>query len=138
MYPNILIIIPQLIIESVTSASASSLSTIQFMYLYRTASVMPWILFKIYFNYLNAEVLQENAAVLSILHSLKTFLNQYTVILVSSPSGGCDDEVVGNWTNHHGYKYEVYFLDHTWAAIHFTNHEGLFRIIRTIFNIYIF
>ena len=52
------------------SASASSLSTVQFMYLYRTTSVMPWISNKIYFE-LNAEDFQGNTAVLSILHSLE-------------------------------------------------------------------
>ena len=52
------------------SASGSSLSTVQFMYLDRTTNVMPWISFKIYFK-LNAEVFQGNAGVLSILHSLK-------------------------------------------------------------------
>ena len=31
-------------------------------------------------------------------------------MLVSSPSGGCDDEVVGNWTNQNRYKDDVYFL----------------------------
>ena len=53
-----------------TGASAISLSIVQFMYLYRTASLMPRISFKIYFQ-LNIEVLQGNAAVLSTLHSLK-------------------------------------------------------------------
>ena len=53
--------------------SASSLSTVQFMYWYRTISVMPSISFKIYFLH-NFEVLQENAAVPSILHSLKTLI----------------------------------------------------------------
>ena len=56
-----------------TSASASSLSTVQFIYVYRTACVIPWISFKIYFS-LNAEVLQGNTAVLSILHSLKRLI----------------------------------------------------------------
>ena len=66
-YKNIIIVIP------VASASASSVSTVQFMYLYRTAVVTPWISFKIYFKR-NAEVLQGNAAVLSILHSLKRLI----------------------------------------------------------------
>ena len=42
--------------------------------------------------------------------SQKAFLNEYTVILVSSPLGGCDDELVGNWIKYHGYKDDVYFL----------------------------
>ena len=49
-YPNILIIILQLVKQSVTSANVSRLSTVQFMHIYRTASVMLWILFKIFFN----------------------------------------------------------------------------------------
>ena len=53
-----------------TSASASSLSTIQFMYLYRATGFMAWISFKIYFK-LNSEVLQGNAAVLSVPNLLK-------------------------------------------------------------------
>ena len=56
-----------------TSASADSLSTVQFMYFYRAESAMPWISFKIFFE-LNAAVLQENVAVLSILHSLKDLI----------------------------------------------------------------
>ena len=67
----------------------------------------------------------------------KSFLN-YTVILVSFPSGACTDEVVGNWNNYHGYKDDVYFLRyHTWAAIYFMNHKGLCQIIRTILKKYI-
>ena len=53
-----------------TSASANSLSIVQFMYLYRTTSVMSWIPFKTYFQ-LNVEVLQGNTPVISIFHSLK-------------------------------------------------------------------
>ena len=41
--------------------------------------------------------------------SQKAFLNYYTVILVSFPSGGCADEV-DNWANYVGYKGDVYFL----------------------------
>ena len=52
------------------SARTSSLQTALFKNLYRSTSVMCWILFIIYFE-LNAEVLQGNAAVLSILHSRK-------------------------------------------------------------------
>ena len=45
----VIIIILQLVRQFVTSANARSLSTKQFVYLYRTARVMPWISFKIYF-----------------------------------------------------------------------------------------
>ena len=39
--------------------------------------------------------------------------------------------------NYRGFK-DMYFLQyHTLAAIHFMNHEGIFQIIRTIYNIYI-
>ena len=55
------------------SASVSSLSTEQFIYLY-TASVIPLISMKIYFK-LDAKILQGNAAVLSILHSLKELIS---------------------------------------------------------------
>ena len=41
--------------------------------------------------------------------SQKAFLNYYTVILVSFPSGRCADEV-DNWANYVGYKDDVYFL----------------------------
>ena len=69
--------------------------------------------------------------------SQKAFLNYYTVILVSFPSGGCADEV-DNWTNYHGYKDDVYFLQYnTLVAIYFFNHGGICQIIRTILNIYI-
>ena len=52
-----------------TSACTISLSTEQFIYLY-SASVMPLISMEMYLQ-LNAEILQRNAAVPSILHSLK-------------------------------------------------------------------
>ena len=63
----------QLLIKFLTIASGSSLSTVQFMYLYSTATAMPWISCKIYFE-LNAEILKGNAAVLSILPSLKRLI----------------------------------------------------------------
>ena len=56
-----------------TSTGASSLSTVQLMYLCTAAIVMPWISFKIY-ALLNAEVLQGNAAVLPIIHSFKRMI----------------------------------------------------------------
>ena len=49
------------------------LSTVQFIYFYRTTSLMSKILFKICFS-LNNEVLQGNTAVFLILHSLKDWL----------------------------------------------------------------
>ena len=55
-----------------TSASTSSLSAKQFIYLY-TTRVIHLISMEIYF-YLNAKVLQGNAAVLSILHSFKELI----------------------------------------------------------------
>ena len=65
-------------VSSVTSASACGFinSTI---YLHRTASLTPRILSKVYFL-LNAEVLQGNTAVFSILHPLivqETSTGQY-------------------------------------------------------------
>ena len=45
----VVVFILQLANKFVTSASASSLSTVQVMYLYITACVMPWVSFKLYF-----------------------------------------------------------------------------------------
>ena len=56
-----------------TSASANSLSTKQFIYLY-TASVTPLTSMEIYFL-LNAKVLHGNSTVLSILHLLKGLIS---------------------------------------------------------------
>ena len=153
----------QLVVQFVTSPSANSLSTKQFIYLY-TASVIPLISMEIYLL-LNAKVLQGNSTVLSILHLLKglissrrnfqrtiaqsaifswclkqlkdsilkfqisesffsqkAFWNQYTVVLVSFPSGACVEEVVGNQANYNGYKDDVYFLQYNiWAVICFMN-----------------
>ena len=49
------------------------LSTVQFMYLYRTTSLMSRILFELYFE-LNAEVLHGNTTVYWILHLLKRLI----------------------------------------------------------------
>ena len=40
------------------------------------------------------------------------------------------------WRNYHGYKDDVYLLQcYTKTAIHFMNHEKLYQIIKTSFNI---
>ena len=56
--------------------------------------------------------------------SEKQFSNLYTMILISFPLGGCDDEIVDSLKNYQGCK-RVYFLQyHTLKVIHFMNGEG--------------
>ena len=52
------------------------------------------------------------------------YLNLYTMILFSFPSGEYVDEVGDNGTHYQGYKY-IYFIQyHTLTVNHFKNGEG--------------
>ena len=54
-------------------------------------------------------------------------------MLVYFRSGLYDDVVIGNWTNYHEHKDNMYFLQYnTLAATDIMDHEGLCQIIKTI------
>ena len=56
----------------------------------------------------------------------KKQLINYTIVLLSFPSGGFVDEVVNSQGNYQECWYNVYFLwCHTFAVIHSENGEGI-------------
>ena len=59
--------------------------------------------------------------------SEKQLSDNYNIILVSFPLGGCVNEVVDNQANYQEYRYYVHFLRcHTFAVIHSVNGEGVY------------